>query len=1164
MVLHRLGPFRLDSQDNLLLRGSDPVALGRRAIALLRALVERPGAVVSKDALITAAWHHRAVEESNLTVQIAALRRALGEAPGGDSWIETVPRHGYRFVGPVVREDPDEAMEGPPQVDATPSTLSMPRDGAERRQVTAMSCELIGLPKRAHTNDHLEEWLESVDAFRRCVSTTADRHKGFITTQAGNATLVLFGYPAAHEHDAEQAVLAGLELSAAVRTLEPPAKIPMRCRVGISTGMVIIGNFIGLAEHRNLEIVGDTPEQAARLQMSAEPDTVVVEGVTRHLLGNLFECHEQDPITLGRDAEPIRRWRVRGESKGASRFEARRGVALSPLVGRQEEMELLLRRWGQAKLGEGRVVLLSGEPGIGKSRIADNLLTKVESEPHARLRYFCSPHHTHSSLYPVIAQLEKAASFELGSSVEAKLDKLEALLKPTAHSVARDVALVADLLSVPTEGFYPALTITPQQRREMTLMALLDQLEGTAAKGPVLIVFEDVHWIDPTSLDLLDRTIARIANLPALLVITFRPEFQPTWVGQPHVRTMPLSRLGRCESVDLMGGVAKGKALPDPLVEQVLARADGVPLFIEELTSTLLEGGLLRETAESYVLDGPLPFLAIPTTLQASLVSRLDRLGPVKDVAQIGAAIGREFPYDLLGAVASLAPADLDTALEQLTASGLVSRRGAPPVATYSFKHALVQDAAYDTLLKSRRRQLHASIAHAIVDQFPETVARLPQVVAHHFTQAGLASEAIGYWRKAGQLAIARSAGSEALKFFEQALHLLIAQPQTPERLQQAIDLHFDLRAALVLLGEFERIFSHLQEAEGLARKLGDQRRLGEISVYMCQSLWTAGRHREALTFGQNAQALALSIGDIPFQVTANLHLGGACLGVGDYREAQESLLEVVRLLKGGLSEERFGLPGFPGVLARSYLTWVFGDRGKFEEGIAHGREGIRLAEELGHPYSLTHACSYLAHLHITKGNLGDAVRLIERGLAVARKWNITVFSMGHPGSLGYVYVLLGRLADGIPLIEETMSAFESMGHRIAHSFFLVPLGEAYVLADRLDDALGMAERALTFARDGGRRPYEAWALRLLGEVTARRDAPEEADNHYRDALVVAEKLGMRPLAAHCHLCLGRLYRRTGSREQARKHVATATTMYRNMGMAHWLVQADAEMHQLQ
>jgi class 3 adenylate cyclase/tetratricopeptide (TPR) repeat protein len=1160
MVLHRLGPFRLDTQDDLLLRGSEPVALGRRAIAVLRVLLERPGAVVSKDALITAGWHHQAVEESNLTVQIAALRRALGETHGGDSWIETIPRRGYRFIGPVVREEPDEAIGRPPPVDATPSVPSMSHDDAERRQVTAMFCELIGHPRRANTNDDLEDWREAVDAFRRCVSTTADRHEGFIAGRVGNAVFVLFGYPAAHEHDAEQAVRAGLELCAAVRTLERLAEMPLRCRVGISTGMVIVGNFIGFAERRNLEIVGDTPELAARLQMSAEPDTVVVERVTRHLLGNLFECRDLDPITIGCDAQPIRRWQVRGESVGVSRFEARRAAALSPFVGRQDEIELLLRRWDQTKLGEGRVVLLSGEPGIGKSRIGESLLARLDDEPHARLRYFCSPHHTHSPLYPFITQLNRAAGFEPGSDSGAKLDRLEALLEPTTKNVSRDVALIAELLAVPADERYPALAVGPQEKREMTLRALLEQLDGAAAQSPVLIVFEDVHWIDPTSLDLLDRTVTRVADLPVLLVMTFRPEFQPTWIGQPHVTMLPLSRLGRRDSAAIIAGLTRDKDLPDAIVEQVLAHTDGVPLFIEELTSTLLESGLLRETADSYVLDGPLPPLAIPTTLQASLLARLDRLGTGKDAALIGAAIGREFSHELIAAVSAMAPMDLEAALERLTASGLISRRGTPPDASYAFKHALVRDAAYVTMVKTRRRQLHASIAKVLIEQFRALAESLPQVVAEHYTEAGLASEALDNWVKAGRLALARSANREAVTCFEQALQLLKALPETRETLQLAIDLRLDLKPALFRLGEFKRIIDYLREGEGLARTLDDQRRLGQLYVDLCHTTGLGAHPAEAIVFGQSARAIAESLEGVPLRVMANLYLAGAYLRTGDYPQAEDLLLKVLQLLEG----PEFVLTEYPAATAHSYLARIFTDRGKFEQGTAHGRKGLRLAEARQHFASVADLCWQLAYVHFARGEIRDAISLLERGLALSREWKLSYFAVLHSGGLGYAYALSGRIAEGIPLLERAVSAFGIMGNRFAQGGFTAYLAEVYLLANRLEDALEFAGRALTLAREWGLRPGEAKARWLLGEVTARRDPPEHAEGHYRDALTLAESCGMRPLGAHCHLGLGKLCRRTGAREQAQEHVAAAVTMYRDMGMDHWLVQAEAEMRQLQ
>ncbi len=937
--------------------------------------------------------------------------------------------------------------------------------------------------------------------------------------------------------------------------------MPLRCRVGISTGMVIIGNFTSLAELRNLEIVGDTPELAGRLQMSAEPDTVVVERVTRHLLGNLFECRDLDPITLGRDDEPIRRWQVRGESAGVSRFEALHEIALSPLVGRQEEIELLLRRWDQSKQGEGRVVLLTGEAGIGKSRLAESLLTQLEGVPHARLRYFCSPHHTHSPLYPFITQLNRAAGFEPGSDSGAKLDRLEALLEPTTKNVSRDVALIAELLAVPADERYPALAVSPQQKREMTLAALLGQLEGLAAHGPVLIVFEDVHWIDPTSLDLLDRAIARVADLPVLLVMTFRPEFEPTWIGQPHVTMLPLSRLGRRDSAAIIAGLTRDKDLPDAIVEQVLAHTDGVPLFIEELTSTLLESGLLRETADSYVLDGPLPPLAIPTTLQASLLARLDRLGTGKDAALIGAAIGREFSHELLGAVASLAPAELDIALERLTASGLISRRGTPPDASYAFKHALVRDAAYVTMLKTRRRQLHASIAKVLIEQFRALAESLPQVVAEHCTQAGLASEAIDYWVKAGRLALARSANSEAVTSFEQALQLLKALPETRETLQLAIDLRLDLKPALFRLGAFKRIIDYLREGEGLARTLDDQRRLGQLYVDLCHTTGLSGHPAEAIVFGRKARAIAESLEGVPLRVMANLYLAGAYLRAGDYPQAEDLLPKVLQLLE---RPERVVLAEYPTATAHSYLARIFTDRGKFEQGTAHGRKGLRLAEARQHFASVADLCWQLAYVHFARGEIRDAISLLERGLALSREWKLSYFAVLHSGGLGYAYALSGRIAEGIPLLERAVSAFGIMGNRFAQGGFTAYLAEAYLLADRLDDAHDFAGRALTLAREWGLRPGEAKASWLLGEVTARRDPREHAEGHYRDALALAESCGMRPLGAHCHLGLGKLYRRAGAREQAQEQVATATMMYRDMGMAHWLVQAEAEMRQLQ
>ena len=687
MASYTLGPLRLDTEHNLLLREGAPVPLGRRAVALLQALIERPGALVSKDTLIEAAWSGRHVEESNLPVQIAALRRVLGETPGGDRWIETMPGRGYRFIGPIVTEMEQGAM-GAPQAATAWELAPTPGADAERRQITAMSCELIGISGGAD-GVGLEDLRDMVAAFQRCVSETVDRHDGFVVSRLGNAALVLFGYPAAHEHDAERAVRAGLELCAALRTQRPDAEPPTRCRVGIATGMAIIGDLSGDGALQDREVIGDAPSLARRLLLSTQPDLVAIEPTTRRLIGNLFDCRDLGTIDTASGTEPVHIWQVLEGNAMANRFEALRGSTLTALVGRDEEIDLLLRRWGRARAGDGQVVMISGEPGIGKSRLVQTLLERIAEEPHTRLRCFCSPHHQDSALYPTIAQLERLAGFRRDDTAEQRLDKLELLLAEATDSPSEAAPLIAGLLSIPTADRYPPLELAPEKRKERTLRALLGQLEGLAARQPVLMLFEDAHWSDPTSIELLDQIVDQTASLRLLLIVTFRPEFVAPGTGRSHVRLLSLNRLPRREQGAIIAGVTGGKSLPQEIAEQIIDRTDGVPLFVEELTKAVVESGMLTDHGDRYVAAGPLPSLAIPATLHGSLLARLDRLAPVRDVAQIGAALGRKFSHKLISAVASMPQPQLDGALAQLVGAELVYRRGVPPDAEYTFKHAL-------------------------------------------------------------------------------------------------------------------------------------------------------------------------------------------------------------------------------------------------------------------------------------------------------------------------------------------------------------------------------------------------------------------------------------------------------------------------------------------
>ena len=613
---------------------------------------------------------------------------------------------------------------------------------AERWQLTVMFVDLVGSTTLSARMDP-EDMGAVIRDYQNCCAEVIRRWGGHIAKYMGDGVLAYFGWPQAHEDEAERSVRAGLELTAGIAKLDTPAGCTLAARIGVATGLVMVGELIGEGASQEQTVVGETPNLAARLQTLAAPGSVVISQATRRLVGGLFELDDLGPQTLKGFAEPLPAWQVAGEGRAEGRFEALHGERLTPLVGRERELGILLERWAWAKDGDGQVVLLSGEPGIGKSRVLRTLCERLGDEPYTPFSYYCSPHHTNSALRPVIELLERATRLDGDDPPEAQLVRLEAVLGRATDRLDDVVPLLAALLGVPTGARYSALTLTPEVQKQRTLQALVDQIAGLAAQQPVLALYEDVHWIDPSTLELLGLVIERIRHLPVLVLITFRPEFQPPWTAQTHVTTLPMSRLDRRQGADLIARVTAGKPLPAEVVEQIVARTDGVPLFVEELTKTVLESGLLADAGDRYALSGPLPPLAIPTTLHGSLMARLDRLAPVKEVAQTAAVIGREFSHDLLAAVSPLSEVDLDAALDQLVQSELVFRRGAPPNASYTFKHALVQDAAYQSLLKSRRQQLHTRIAEVLEARFPHIGETQPEVLAQHWTEAGLAGRAI-------------------------------------------------------------------------------------------------------------------------------------------------------------------------------------------------------------------------------------------------------------------------------------------------------------------------------------------------------------------------------------------------------------------------------------
>ena len=1188
MASYTLGPLRLDTEHNLLLREGAPVPLGRRAVALLQALIERPGALVSKDTLIEAAWSGRHVEESNLPVQIAALRRVLGETPGGDRWIETMPGRGYRFIGPIVTEMEQGAM-GAPQAATAWELAPTPGADAERRQITAMSCELIGISGGAD-GVGLEDLRDMVAAFQRCVSETVDRHDGFVVSRLGNAALVLFGYPAAHEHDAERAVRAGLELCAALRTQRPDAEPPTRCRVGIATGMAIIGDLSGDGALQDREVIGDAPSLARRLHLSTQPDLVAIEPTTRRLIGNLFDCRDLGTIDTASGTEtpnvaarlqaladpngvvidaatrrqigglfhcrdlgaialkgvpaPVTAWQVVEPSSIASRFEALRADIVTPLIGRDEELDRLLRRWRQAKDGEGQLVLLSGEPGIGKSRLTAALSKRIETEPHTRIRYFCSPHDQDSALYPFIGQLEHAAEFARDDTAMMKLDKLVALLGDGAEP--GDLSLIAEMLSLSGGEHFPLLDLSPQRKKERTLAALLRQLQALARRQPVLMIFEDLHWIDPTSREVLDLTVEKISELPVLLVATYRPEFQPPWVGGSQVTVIALNRLGRREGATLVHRLAGHLgALPPDVVDEIVKRTDGVPLFVEELTKAVVEAGADRGHVSISAV--PPSSLAVPATLHASLLGRLDRLGPAaKNVAQVGAAIGRDFSYELLAAAAQLAEPDLQDALRRLVEAGLVFQRGVPPAAEYLFKHALVQDTAYSTLLRGPRQALHRRIAEALEQRFPEFVETRPEILAHHFGEAAMADKAIIYWHLAGKSTAAKSALHEAIAQLRRGLTLLDGLPETRERKQLELDIHVTLVSALRAGKGFAdpEVVAALERANRLVTETASVGSPPHFSVLF--GLWSyhqnAGPLAAALEHATNFLSFAQSQTSSGPLLMGHRTLSMSLMFSGsDYCAALEHAETAASLYRPDEHRDSALHYGVDiGVSVFAMLPWVLWHRGYPDQSARAADRALAYSRELGHAHTLSQAFWFAGVAAVFARDVATVHACSNDCVALASEHGFAYWAALSRTLQGWADAQSGEATTGIALIRDGVAACEATGSRGNTPFFLTLLAEALALAGRIEEGLAALDEALATAAIVGAKGWSAEIHRLCGELTGRLPYPDpvKAEDSFRTALAIAREQGTRGFELRSATSLARLWREQGRRGEARELLA--------------------------
>jgi class 3 adenylate cyclase len=864
-------------------------------------------------------------------------------------------------------------------------TINSPSDTAERRQVTVLFSDLVGSTALSARMDP-EDLREIISAYQKCVAEAVRRFGGFVAKYMGDGVLVYFGYPEAHEDDAERAVRAGLQLIAAVG--EPKTSASLQSRVGIATGLVVVGDLIGSGEAQERGIVGETPNLAARLQALATPASLVIAASTRRQIGELFDLEALRPQQLAGFDEPQRAWRVLGESGEVSRFEALRS-GTTPLVGRDEEVELLLRRWEQAKIGEGRVVLISGEPGIGKSRLTAALSERIRTHPHTRMRYFCLPHYQDSALYPFIIQLERAAGFVRDDTVEAKLGKLRALLAPGTQD-DDDISLLTELLSLPSSA--ADLNLSPQRKREKRFEALLNQLEAEARRQPVLIVFEDAHWIDPTSRELLDLAVDRVRRLPVLLTITFRPEFQPPWSGRSHVTSLALNRLGERDGAALAQNLAGNAALTADIIAKIIERTDGVPLFVEELTKAVLESAGQGDRVAAVLAKTSLAALSVPTTLQASLMARLDRLGPMaKEVAQIGAVLGREFAYELIEPLVQRDEGELKGALEQLSDAGLLFCHGTAPHSSYLFKHALVQDAAYGTLLRGRRQELHGWVAALLEQDFAELVERQPELLAHHMSGAGDTERAIDEWLKAGQHAATRSAHVEAIGHFERGLAALA---EGPARDGREIELQLARGLSLFTVEGFQaaeaaRAYSRACE---LAEQRGDPRRLFMATYGLWQSANGAARILDCRSLSNRLQELTADDADDELRLQAHHSAWATYLFAGEpavSREHCEAGRELYDPERHRLHHQLYGGhdPGMCALYFGAQVHWLLGYP---DTGLTLGSEALALAERIAHPFSFTLALQYNAMVHLDRGEPELGLQRLEAAEALAAEQRLS------------------------------------------------------------------------------------------------------------------------------------------------------------------------------
>jgi class 3 adenylate cyclase/tetratricopeptide (TPR) repeat protein len=1008
---------------------------------------------------------------------------------------------------------------------------------AERRQLCVMFCDMMDFTGLSSRLDP-EDLSEVIRGYQERVAATITRFGGFIARYVGDGVLIYFGWPEAHEANAERAIRAALSVIDAI-SQAPIRAERLQVRIGIATGLVIVGEPIGDGDTRQQTMIGETPNLAARLQNLAEPDGIVIDAVTRRQIGGLFECRDLGMIALKGLSDPVPAWQVLREAAIESRFEALHARTMTPLIGRDEEFDLLLRRWQQAKEGEGQLVLLSGEPGIGKSRLIAAVEERLRSEPHENLRYFCSPHHQDSALYPITARWEHDLNFARSDTPQDKLHKLETALKQL-ETAPDEVTLIADLLSVPVDDRYPQADLDPQRKKEKTFEALLQVLANRARRQPVLMLFEDAHWADVSSIELLDRVVVgTLTDLPILVIVSFRPEFQPPWVGLANASLITLQRLTLKQAEQLAQQVIVERALSPDLLERIVVQTDGVPLFIEELTKAVVE-----RTEQSGGNAAP---LEVPATLQASLIARFDRLPAAKQIAQIGAVIGREFAHPLLAAIANTPEAQLTQGIEMLVSSGLAFRHGTPPDASYTFKHALVRDAAYSTLLRNQRQKLHARIATELEEHFPEVVDTRPEVLGHHCTQAGLAERAIEFWHLAGLLSVRRSANAEAAAHFASALNLLGTLPAGEQRDAQELDLTLSLAVPLIAVHGFGS--SRVEECALRAKVLSD-RLTGSPSRFAARRLaWNSCLLRQPLPktveLARDLATLADEDKSPAKLAVARRSLGYSLLMLGRLREANE-ILSQGAALADTIADREFTVYGeHPSMVCRAYSAHAKIMAGLPASGARLAEMAVAFARREKNAHSLAWALTVAAHAFTIQDEPAITARFASEGIETARDHRMPQWLANGERCMGWAMHRLGDFRAGFNLLMQGIKRWNDTGAKLHTTHYEMALADCLLREGRIAEARLHLNAARAHCESYGEAYLAAEIDRLEGVLLQSEQAATElVEEYFMKSLSTAGRQGAHLFALRTSTTFARMLADKGERRRAIDILAPAFSWF--------------------